>query len=279
MVNFDDSPPLPGADIKVWQKILIYGPFPILITALLIFYRRRPFLSFYILSILQICIILHICNLPHKLDWLLLLKQAILAMPFCAQSLWRISSISEVKFEKYFSGFKPNVWFHRRLRGKINDCFVEYFYTFLLSTNILWAAYYDIVYFESYWNGCCGLILAFAVPLPSSIGYNSPGLSISSESDDPKVDMAIPDMHWLWICTYSSWNFLFAFMYGGTVWVTPIHLLPCFLYALVSGRNDIYLMIRYCIHQLCVFSACTRLVSDVHVVFYWLDVSTCTLWR
>ena len=72
----------------------------------------------------------------------------------------------------------------------------------------------DIVNFQSYWNGCCGLILALSVPLPSSIGRNTPGWSIATvNNDNQKVDVVIHDNHWSWITLYTSWDLLFAWMY------------------------------------------------------------------
>ena len=238
-----------GADIPIWLKLLIYAGVNVLYFLPMVFYRQRPFLYFYVLSILMVNIGLGFLINPlyrsYDLDTFVA-KQILLAIPFLLYFLWRVSSISDIKFKNNFSGSPLNECIYRVLKGKVNDTVMEWVYSLLLFLNIIWAVRTETVYSEAYWNGCCGLILALTVPLPSSIGRNTPGWSTRSDNDDDRiVDVVAPDQHWIYITVYTSWNLLFSWMYADEAFVGPAHLMPCYVYCVVVRRNDIWVMMRY----------------------------------
>merc|ERR1719333_1474995 len=118
---------------------------------------------------------------------------------------------------------------------------MEWVMMIIYAVNIFWAAVIDFAV-DSYFNFGCGLVLGLTVPLPSSIGQMTPGYSI--KTDGKRVDVVVPDNDWLWITVYTSWDLLFAWMYSKDIWGTLLHLGPPYLYCLLTGKWEMYAMVR-----------------------------------
>jgi len=192
-----------------------------------------------ILLVPHVCVALRLYSGDNTV--IRVVKAYIVFIPWFATALWRMACVSTDIFEEYFSSLSINRWVYQKLKEKLNYNFMNWFATVSLSLNILWAVYLDFTV-ASWYNACCGLILAFTLPLPASVGKGAPGWTI--KGDIKTVDLVAPDFHWAWVTLYTSWNFLFALMYTLEIFDVATHLVPCYLYCLIMQRWDLYIMIR-----------------------------------
>jgi len=229
-----------GLDISMHWKILIFLAMFAVQCLLILFYRYKPFLSFY-------CFVTFLVGFPlaiysNEARPTTLLKAVLIAIPFQLISLWRISCMADDVHSKYYAHSKVNCVVRRALKGRLHQKWMEW--VGLMGAyfcNILWAAIMDLMV-GSYWNSACGFILALTVPLPSSTYEGTPGYSVEREAKT--VDMVVPGNHWLWIMVYVSWNLLFALMYTMNIWGTLLHLAPPFLFCALTRRWDMFPMVR-----------------------------------
>ena len=229
-----------GADIHIILKIVICIVILALLFGVIEFYRRYPFISFY-LGTLLFFVVIPLRSYSNGFEVDAIIKVLIIYIGYAIFSLWRISSISTDIFNENFSSFPLNAWFHRKLMGKLKGKVMEWLCFLILFLNILWAVFIDVSV-QSYPNAACGLIVALTVPLPSSFGHGIPGWSVNGE--EKRVDLIAPDTHYIWITLYTSWNFLFNWMWTLDLWFGAMHLFPCYVYSLVFRRPDLWMMVR-----------------------------------
>lgn len=230
-----------GADISIWVKIIIFLALLAMFGFGIELYRRLPFIAFYLYSLLLFTLPATIYS--HGADTvIMIIKCLFVSLPFFVTSLWRISSITEDLFNDHFVSFPLNYFVYRKLKGKFSEDIMEWICGSLFFANIIWSVVIDFSV-GSYYNASCGLILAFTVPLPSTIGWSAPGYTVDGE--ERKVDLLVPDLHWFWIMLYTSFDMLSTWMHTLNIYVSILHLIPCYLYcAIMSQRWDLYLMIR-----------------------------------
>jgi hypothetical protein len=150
---------------------------------------------------------------------------------------------SIVKFYSVFvaffclQGFKISVW--KPLFGKI--LFI------ILALNILEAVVSDFQRkeFFSIMNACAGLALIVCQPPPSSI----------KTTDSPK-DIIYP-VSWVWVITYTVWNFAFVYSAGLTGLNASMfglmHLAIPFAFAVLGNSSGLYLQSRTIVLFFCMF--------------------------
>ena len=133
-----------GLDIAIYWKVLLFVPLFLSFYPIIEFYRRKPFLSFYLFTWIFVGFPLWLYSgLWENEDpvtlTLIIAKQFMIAGAFVGISIWRISCIADDDFSAHFSGFKLNEKLHGALKGNRFQRFWQNFVPIIFFVNIAWA--------------------------------------------------------------------------------------------------------------------------------------------
>ena len=61
-------------------------------------------------------------------------------------------------------------------------------------------------YNDMYTNSICGILLAFTLPIPSTLIYNRNSYYVGDRYEGDELYDTLVPMHWLWILAFTSWK-------------------------------------------------------------------------
>ena len=139
-----DTDAVDGVDIAIYWKLLIFVPIFLSFWLFIEFYRRKPFISFYIFTLSFVGFPLWL----YSGQWeestgvglvAIFTKDLLVLALFVGISLWRISFISDDDFSLHFSGFKLNGKLRDAFKGDRTQRIMQNFLPIIVGLNILWA--------------------------------------------------------------------------------------------------------------------------------------------
>ena len=224
-----------------------------LIFVLIELWRRFPFIWGYISIIFNIILTPFVIlsgNSPF-----LILKYFIVSPVLIVLTLWRIAYIpinkeTAPKYKILMS--KLSKWFGKYLccipeqkradKSQVNTtkC-MEIFFWFVAFGNIIIAAIFGFID-GIYLNSICGVILSVTVPIPAKLLTKKNGYYIE---DGNKYDGVAP-IHWLWIVTFTLWDWTYVWHYSYVgILTASFHLLPNAIRSLLNKDSyKLYLQLR-----------------------------------